>query len=29
VSWLTDLLGIYRRVLRRAFDMTLKHWWLG
>src|SRR4029450_3358951 len=29
VSWLTDLLDVYGRVLRRAFDLTLKHWWLG
>jgi len=29
VSWLTDLLDVYGRVLRRAFELTLKHWWLG
>jgi hypothetical protein len=29
VSWLTDLMGVYGRVLRRAFELTLKHWWLG
>ena len=29
MSWLTDLLGVYGRVLRRAFELTLKHWWLG
>jgi hypothetical protein len=29
VSWLVDLLGVYRRVVRRAFDLTVKHWWLG
>ena len=29
MSWLTDLLGVYGRVLRRAVELTLKHWWLG
>ena len=29
MSWLTDLLDVYGRVLRRAVDLTLKHWWLG
>jgi hypothetical protein len=29
VSWLTDLLDVYGRVLRRAVDLTVKHWWLG
>lgn len=29
MNWLTDLLGVYGRVLRRAFDLTLAHWWLG
>jgi hypothetical protein len=29
VSWLVDLLGVYGRVLRRAVELTLKHWWLG
>jgi hypothetical protein len=29
VSWLTDLAGVYGRVLRRAFELTLQHWWLG
>ena len=29
MSWLTDLLDVYGRVLSRAFDLTIKHWWLG
>jgi hypothetical protein len=29
VSWLTDLLDVYGRVLRRAFGLTTQHWWLG
>jgi hypothetical protein len=29
VSWLTDLADVYGRVLRRAIELTVKHWWLG
>ena len=29
MSWLTDLFDVYGRVLRRAVELTLKHWWLG
>ena len=29
MSWITDLLGVYSGVLRRAVELTLKHWWLG
>jgi len=29
VSWLRDVLVVYARVLRRALDLTVKHWWLG
>ena len=29
MSWLRDVLGVYDRVLRRAFQLTVAHWWLG
>src|SRR6185503_4718215 len=29
MSWLGDLLGVYGRVLRRTFDLTVQNWWLG
>jgi hypothetical protein len=29
VSWLRDLAGVYGRVLRRAAELTVRHWWLG
>jgi hypothetical protein len=29
MSWLADLLGVYGRVLRRTFDLTVQNWWLG
>ena len=29
MSWLRDLLGIYGRVVRRAADLAVRHWWLG
>ena len=29
MSWLRDTLGVYGRVLRRAFQLTVTHWWLG
>jgi hypothetical protein len=29
VSWLTDLFALYGRVLRRAMELTRRHWWLG
>lgn len=29
MSWLRDVLGVYERVLRRTFQLTVAHWWLG
>ena len=29
MSWLTDLLVVYARVLRRTSDLTVRNWWLG
>lgn len=29
MSWLVDLLGVYGRVLARAWELTRRHWWLG
>ena len=29
MSWFFDVLGVYQRVLRRGFELTVRHWWLG
>ena len=29
MSWLRDLLGVYRRVLQRSVELTVRHWWLA
>lgn len=29
MSWVRDLLGVYWRVLRRAAELAVRHWWLG
>ena len=29
MSWLRDILGVYASVARRAFELTVRHWWLG
>lgn len=29
MSWLTDIFALYGRVVRRAAELTRRHWWLG
>jgi len=29
MSWIQDLAGVYGRVIRRAADLAVRHWWLG